>query len=374
MDPNELANFSGRSPERFVPELMAGEMIAAQHIGRYLWACSAAPDRRVLDAGCGMAYGTAMLAEAGAREVVGVDLAEEVLSTVREQVPSGVRLERADLRELPFDEGSFDLVVCFEVIEHIVDQEAVVAEFARVLAPDGVLLASTPNRAVSDEDNPHHLRELLPEELEGLLAGHFERVELFRQESWYSSAVLDDETFASTTTLPGPWTVQKIAAGELGTEQFTIAAASNAALPTLGGSVALTRDKTGELVKQIRRTHDTSTKRRERLKAMQERLNATQGQLSAAQKRLDATQERLETTQKRLEAKKKRLAAKKKRLAAKKRRLARAEASLEESGAERKRLAEKSLQGRSHTGARLIVATARSALRRVRRHGLSKRP
>lgn len=274
MDPTELAGFRGHSPERFVPELMEGEFIAAQHIGRYLWASSAAKDRRVLDAGCGVAYGSAMLAEAGARSVVGVDLAEEVLETVRARVPPNVRLERADLRDLPFEDGSFDLVVCFEVIEHVTDQQEVVRESARVLSPEGLLLASTPNRAVSAGDNPHHLRELLPEELEGLLGEHFANVELFRQDAWYSSAVFTDTDFTSKRRSAGDsWPVQKIAARDLGTEEFTLAAGSDTALPELGGSIVLTKDKTRDL-RRLARERDSELKEtRERLKeANSERL------------------------------------------------------------------------------------------------------
>ncbi|MEJ7656429.1 MAG: class I SAM-dependent methyltransferase [Thermoleophilaceae bacterium] len=267
MDPTELANFSGGSPERFVPDLMEGEFIAAQHVGRYLWASSAARDRRVLDAGCGVAYGSTMLAEAGARSVVGVDLAEDVLESVRARVPPNVRLERADLRDLPFEDGSFDLVVCFEVIEHITDQQEVVREFARVLSPEGVLLTSTPNRAVSAGDNPHHLRELLPEELEGLLGEHFANVELFRQDAWYSSAIFNDTDFASKgRSESDSWPVRKIAARDLGTEEFTIAAGSHAALPELGGSVVLTKDKTRDLVERLTHHAELARERREKLR------------------------------------------------------------------------------------------------------------
>ncbi len=266
MDPTELAGFSGRSPERFVPELMEGEFIEAQHIGRYLWASSAARGRRVLDAGCGVAYGSAMLADAGARGVVGVDLAEDVLETVRARVPANVSLERADLRDLPFEDGSFDLVVCFEVIEHITDQEEVVREFARVLSPEGLLLTSTPNRAVSAGDNPHHLRELLPEELEGLLGEHFANVELFRQNAWYSSAIFNDTDFASKgRSASDSWPARKIAARDLGTEEFTIAAGSDTALPELGGSIVLTKDKTRDLVERLTHHAELARQRKEKL-------------------------------------------------------------------------------------------------------------
>ena len=273
MDPTELAGFSDRWPERFVPDLMEGEFIEAQHVGRYLWASSAARDRRVLDAGCGVAYGSTLLADAGARSVVGVDLAEDVLETVRARVPPNVRLERADLRDLPFEDGSFDLVVCFEVIEHITDQQDVVREFARVLSPEGLLLTSTPNRAVSAGDNPHHLRELLPEELEGLLGEHFANVELFRQDAWYSSAIFNDTDFTSKGGSASDWSARKIEARDLGTEEFTIAAGSDTALPELGASIVLTKDKTRDLVKRLTHNARLARERNERLRETGQALN-----------------------------------------------------------------------------------------------------
>ncbi len=323
VDPKGLAGFSDRSPERFVPELMEGEMIEAQHVGRYLWASSAADGRRVLDAGCGVAYGSTMLAEAGARSVVGVDLAEDVLETVRARVPPSVRLETADLRDLPFEDDFFDLVVCFEVIEHITDQQDVVRELARVLSPEGLLLTSTPNRAVSAGDNPHHLRELLPEELESLLGEHFVNVELFRQEAWYSSAVFNDTDFTSKGRSAGDsWPVRKIATHDLGTEEFTLAAGSDGALPELGGSIVLTNDKTRYWVERARRNTQLARDRNETLKETRERADRAEQALRKAERERD-------------------------RLAA--------------------ALAERSLERRLRRGVRRPVATLRSAHRRIRR-------
>ncbi len=261
-------------------------------------------------------YGSTLLADAGACSVVGVDLAEDVLETVRARVPPSVRLERADLRDLPFEDGSFDLVVCFEVIEHILDQEDVVREFARVLSPEGLLLTSTPNSSVSAQDNPHHLRELLPEELEALLGEHFANVKLFRQEAWYSSAIFNDTDFTSKgRSASDSWPVQKVAAHDLGTEEFTIAAGSQTALPELGGSIVLTNDKTRDWVELIRRNAQWARDRDEKLKETRERLK-------------EANSER--------------------------RRLAAA-------------LAERSLERRLRRGVRHPVATLRSARRRIRR-------
>jgi SAM-dependent methyltransferase len=166
-----------------------------------------------------------------------------------------------------------------EGVEHITDQEEVVREFARVLSPEGLLLTSTPNRAVSAGDNPHHLRELLPEELEAPLGEHFANVELFRQEAWYSSAIFNDTDFTSKGRSPSDsWPVRKIAAHDLGTEEFTIAAGSQTALPELGGSIMLTNDKTRDWVELIRRNAQWARERDEKLKETRERLKEANGE------------------------------------------------------------------------------------------------
>lgn len=181
-------------PERFVPRLMTGEPLAAEHLVRYDWAASLAAGRRVLDAGCGVGYGSARLAGGGARTVVGLDNAEEALAAARAEYPDApVRWEHGDLRELPFPVGCFDLVVCFEVIEHVEESEAVVAELARVLDRQGVLLVSTPHREHNVPGNPHHVRELLPEELREVLQRHLPEVRLAAQASFLASLVYDGE-------------------------------------------------------------------------------------------------------------------------------------------------------------------------------------
>ena len=69
-----------------------------------------------------------------------------------------------ELDDLP--DASFDMVVCFELIEHITKQEQLVETAARLLKEDGVFLVSTPDREIYSEahdyHNPFHVRELGP--------------------------------------------------------------------------------------------------------------------------------------------------------------------------------------------------------------------
>ena len=126
-------------PERFVPDQMGEGLVAAEHFSRYWWATQFAAGHRVLDAGCGVGYGSNMLAAAGASEVMAVDIAESVIETASSAARSGVTFHVGDVAALDLAADSFDLVVCFEVIEHVQDVDEVLDELTRVLAPDGLL-------------------------------------------------------------------------------------------------------------------------------------------------------------------------------------------------------------------------------------------
>ena len=84
-----------------------------------------------------------------------------------------------------FADASFDAVVTFELIEHVADQEQVLAEIARVLAPGGLVVMSTPERQAYSDDrdfvNPYHERELTQDEFTALLRSRFANVSLFAQ-------------------------------------------------------------------------------------------------------------------------------------------------------------------------------------------------
>jgi hypothetical protein len=187
---NPVLPFTG---ERYTPEHALE--IAAEHWHRYAFARALAPGRRVLDAACGEGYGSALVAGAGG-DVLGLDLSAEAVAHARARYAgiAGLRFEQADATALDaFAEASFDLILSFETLEHVHEQERLLDGFARLLAPGGLLLVSTPDKRtytdLTGEVNPHHVRELYRDEFEALLAARFPVRRLYGQKNLFQSVL-----------------------------------------------------------------------------------------------------------------------------------------------------------------------------------------
>ena len=240
---DRLAGRVENAAERYVPGDEPDTLVAAEHWSRYRLASRLAKGARVLDAGCGVGYGSALLAGSGATDVLGLDLSEAAVKEAQRTAPANARFREADLRAIPEPDDSFDLIACFEVIEHLEEQEAVLDELTRVLAPGGILLVSSPNRDVYLAGNPHHVRELTPDELLEMLQPRFENVRLLRQQAWTASAITDDEAFRAEdpyAAVAGA-EVAKVEGEAPGRETFTLALATNGPLPETGAEVVLAR-------------------------------------------------------------------------------------------------------------------------------------
>ena len=92
----------------------------------------------VLDAGCGEGETIERLGDLLPHPVTGVDLNPGSVAFAAERLP-GDQFDTADLLNLPFDDDSFDLVLCLEVLEHIPDPKPALAELARVSSRDLIL-------------------------------------------------------------------------------------------------------------------------------------------------------------------------------------------------------------------------------------------
>ena len=102
--------------------------------------------KRALDVGCGAGLLAEPLARLGA-EVTGVDAAAETVAAARGHAAgAGLAIDYRQGELAGMELGTFDLVTAMEVIEHVADKLAFVAQLAAHLAPDGLLVISTPNR------------------------------------------------------------------------------------------------------------------------------------------------------------------------------------------------------------------------------------
>ena len=162
-----------------------------EHIYRYAFAARLAPGKRVLDVACGAGYGSAALKAAGAISVLGIDNSTEACAFARSTY--GVDARVANAEALPLSDGTFDLVVSFETIEHLTQPLRFLDECRRVLCPGGTLVLSTPNKACYNQitpNNPYHAHELEAAEFHNECRVRFPTIVMYSQRphhcAWWS--------------------------------------------------------------------------------------------------------------------------------------------------------------------------------------------
>ncbi len=163
--------------ERTLPGVPGEEYWFARHEAVYRWVVERYADRLrdavVVEAGSGEGYGAALLRDAGARAVLALEYDEASVRHAASAYPS-VAPARANLAALPVADGSVDVLVCLQVVEHLWELRAFLRGCVRVLRPGGVAVVSTPNRPVfspglgrgGKPTNPFHVEELDAEQLE----------------------------------------------------------------------------------------------------------------------------------------------------------------------------------------------------------------
>ena len=123
-----------------------------------------------------------------ARSVLGIDIAEDAIEHARKNYfhPS-VSYRVQDARWMDF-EAQFDVITCFEFIEHVDEQAKVLDAIKRALRAQGTLIISTP-RPLDNKRTHFHVHELEFEELRRMLAERFSRVEFFFERNCFTSFV-----------------------------------------------------------------------------------------------------------------------------------------------------------------------------------------
>jgi len=294
--------------ERFTPEQKGA--IWYEHWHRYCAVLAAARGKRVLDAACGEGYGSWLLG-AAAESVVGIDRDNEAIDHARTRYGdrANVRYVQGTCTALPLADASVDLVVSFETIEHLDGQEAMLAEFRRVLAGAGVLIISSPNKAIYSEEtgyvNEFHVRELTRDELAAMLGAHFP------QQTWYGQRVLAHSMlWQEQRSLPP--TAELVALSDDRVEALpapappmyfvVVCGAENASLPKLAslsvfddGAQSLYRDYQRAQLAEKRLYWDEIDARRIAEARLAE-LVAAVNNLNEARKRIDGLQDELGRT------------------------------------------------------------------------------
>ena len=199
------SDFAEFMRERYVPGTWS-KLAEYEHIPRYALAKTLATNKAVLDFGCGTGYGAAIMAEA-ATGVTGLDIDAAALAwAARSHHNPRLAFRRHDDLGASLPDKSFDLVTCFEMIEHVdfETQKAAVANMARLLKDDGLLVISTPNPDVTAlyGANPYHLREMNEAELKDLLGPHFTHIHILRQ--YVRVGVAIDNADTDARLVPGP--------------------------------------------------------------------------------------------------------------------------------------------------------------------------
>jgi ubiquinone/menaquinone biosynthesis C-methylase UbiE len=123
-----------------------------------------------------------------------LDLDQDTIDSARAKyAAANLKFEVGDVTAIPFADASFDCAVSFETLEHLAQQEMMLAELRRVLRPEGILIISTPNRVEYSErrgfKNEFHVRELDEKEFHSLIARYFPAQRWFGQKLLFNSAM-----------------------------------------------------------------------------------------------------------------------------------------------------------------------------------------
>jgi SAM-dependent methyltransferase len=159
-----------------------------EHLVRYLFAGQLVAGKAVLDVGCGVGYGAQKLALSGAASVKAFDISPDAVAhAVQFYAHPAVCFEVADAEKFSLD-AKFDVVTCFEMIEHVQYPDRVLQCIKRHLKPDGIVLASTP-RFLGEKRTHFHVREYSLEDYQALVEKFFPNTVMYLENNHFSSLI-----------------------------------------------------------------------------------------------------------------------------------------------------------------------------------------
>ena len=178
--------------ERLSPGTVEWEAYYANHLFRYQFALNNLKEDRkikILDAACGVGFGSHFLAVNGIKEITGIDRNEEALKLANEKFfHKAISYIQDDCHTLSkaSEFGLYDAIVSMETLEHMPQPDAFIKSCYSSLEKGGLLIVSTPNAAITSPDGEinweFHEKEYTADELVKILSDHgFQNIRLFGQ-------------------------------------------------------------------------------------------------------------------------------------------------------------------------------------------------
>jgi GT2 family glycosyltransferase/glycosyltransferase involved in cell wall biosynthesis/ubiquinone/menaquinone biosynthesis C-methylase UbiE/CII-binding regulator of phage lambda lysogenization HflD len=183
--------------ERYLPDTdpsICGAEIHYEHLHRYAFASQYIKGKKVLDLASGEGYGAFLLSKS-AESVTGIEIDPEAVNHASKVYKTdNLTFFQGSIINIPIaGEKLFDIIVCFEAIEHIQEHEFLLLEIKRLIKDDGILIISTPNKQIYSDDhhykNPFHMREIYYEGFCDLLKKQFAFIYLFGQQVYPGSSI-----------------------------------------------------------------------------------------------------------------------------------------------------------------------------------------
>lgn len=227
--------------ERTLPGIAVENYWFRRHEAGYLAIVPFCRGAVLVEVGAGEGYGADLLATRTSRTLA-VDY-DEAAATHAQRAYPRLTVVRGNAAALPLADGSVEVIACLQVIEHLWDQPGFVDECARVLAPAGLLLVSTPNRLTFPPGNAFHSTELSADELRALLRTHFDVVRMYglrhgrrlrRLDRRYGGGIVT----AQLRTVPAVWHPQlRLDVTSIRASDFILGPADGAALDLIAVAV-----------------------------------------------------------------------------------------------------------------------------------------
>lgn len=203
--------------ENVSPEVPNDLFVA--HLSIYAFAKRYTRMARVLDIGCGAGYGSEYLRNAGATEVIGLDLDARNIRYAKRRYPA-VEFRNADAEHLPSDLGKFDLIVASNVLEHLHDVRPTL-DALRSMARGSLIVAVPPiideNSMRENEAIPYHRSNHMVTQWIEMLKERFASVETYRHVPREGTDPDFSNPFASRLT-PDDFSFEQVTAAELPTK------------------------------------------------------------------------------------------------------------------------------------------------------------